>query len=540
MQWRNLRIGYRLGIGFCLILALSVGLNLFTVYQMDTLAGLTQKLYHHPFAVETALLRIEGDMVRMHRAMKDIALSTTPAEVPAQVALIDHLEQEVLQDLTLVRERYLGDPREVREVEDRLAQWRPIRAEVIRHIETGERDQALTIVKGRATEHVAALEKVLNGIRNFASDKAKSLAEQAGASRDNALHLAILALAGLLVLCAGLAYTLTRSITRPLAEAVATAQRLSTGDFTTSVAADGRDETGELLTALGQMSGAVSQALREVHGAAATFAEAAGRTSTTMDQTNQNLQRQQSAVEQIATAMNEMSLTVQEVARNANQAREAASTASAEAGKGRQVVQEVTTAIQQLAAAVGQAGQVVQRLAQRSDTIGTVLEVIRSIAEQTNLLALNAAIEAARAGEQGRGFAVVADEVRTLAHRTQQSTQEIRQMIEQLQADSREAVQVMERGRTQTVASVEQSTLAVQSLEAIARAVTVITDMNIHIASASEEQSAVAEDVNRNIQDIAHRAAQTAQGTAQTVQASAQVAARASQLQQVMERFRLG
>ncbi len=215
---------------------------------------------------------------------------------------------------------------------------------------------------------------------------------------------------------------------------------------------------------------------------------------------------QKGEVDQVATAMTEMSATVHEVARNATEAAEAAQRADEETGKGKMVVSQAIEAIDLLANEVNDAAQVIHRLEQDSDEIGAVLDVIRGIAEQTNLLALNAAIEAARAGEQGRGFAVVADEVRTLAQRTQQSTQEIQNMIERLQSGAQDAVKAMEQGRSRAQVGVEQAAEAGVSLETIAQAVGTISDMNTQIATAAEEQSVVAEEINLNIVSISDMA----------------------------------
>ena len=251
------------------------------------------------------------------------------------------------------------------------------------------------------------------------------------------------------------------------------------------------------------------------------------------------VQQQQSEVDQVATAMNEMSATVQEVARNAAVAAEAARKANGEATTGKQVVSQTVNAINEVAAEVEAATTVIHQLNADSNQIGTVLDVIRGIAEQTNLLALNAAIEAARAGDQGRGFAVVADEVRTLATRTQESTREIQKMIEGLQVGTRNAVQVMEQGRSKAQASVQQAAGAGESLSSITGVVGTISDMNAQIASAAEQQGAVAEEINRNIVNISQVTGQTAAGAGQIADASRELAKLAMHLQTHVGRFKV-
>lgn len=252
-------------------------------------------------------------------------------------------------------------------------------------------------------------------------------------------------------------------------------------------------------------------------------------------ETEQGVQKQQAETTQVATAMEEMTATVQEVARNAVNASKAAANVDVEAGSGKQVVDEAVQAINSLASEVQSAADVIHELEADSENIGQVITVIQGIAEQTNLLALNAAIEAARAGEQGRGFAVVADEVRTLASRTQNSTEEIQQTVERLLARARDAVKVMEHGQMQATTSVEQAASAGEVLARINAQIGTINDMNNQIASTADEQSSVAEEINRNISMVSE---QTAQGAGNTSEACRQLLELASQLKSTVSSFK--
>ena len=252
-----------------------------------------------------------------------------------------------------------------------------------------------------------------------------------------------------------------------------------------------------------------------------------------------NVTRQHSETDQVATAMNEMTATAAEVARNAAQAAEAAHNAEAEAQQGTKIVQNTIRAINSLSAEVGSANEVIKKLKADSEQIGKVLDVIRSIAEQTNLLALNAAIEAARAGEQGRGFAVVADEVRTLASRTQQSTAEIQKMIEILQTGAIDSVRVMEAGKLRAEEGAEQAAKAGAALERITRAVVTINEMNTQIASAAHEQSAVSHEIDNNVNNISHAVTTTADGAQKTVVESQELARLAKHLQDLIKQYKV-
>ncbi len=330
-------------------------------------------------------------------------------------------------------------------------------------------------------------------------------------------------------------------VTRPLCNTVNAMQDIAhgEGDLTRRLKVRGKDEIAALSEAFNNFVEKVQNMVRQVAGSTSQLAAAAEEMSLVTNETSSGVQRQRSETEQVATAMNEMTATVQEVANHAESAAEAAVQADNQAKEGGEVVQGTITAIERLADEVEKAAGVIHRLEQDSDEIGSVLEVIRGIAEQTNLLALNAAIEAARAGEQGRGFAVVADEVRSLASRTQASTEEIQQMIERLQSGARDAVNVMEEGRSMAKNSVEQAAHAGESLHSITTAVNEITTMNTQIAEAARQQEQVAEEINQNVSNISLVAEETDNGTTQLASASSDLARLSGELQSLVATFKI-
>lgn len=333
------------------------------------------------------------------------------------------------------------------------------------------------------------------------------------------------------------AFLMITNISRGLRSAVSVAQIVASGNLTQEVPVNGSDEIAQLMAALSEMRNKLHTIINEMNQSSTELAASAEELATVSEDTNQRLHSQQSEVEQAATAVNQMNATVQEVARNAQETANSATEANKEAHQGNQEVSNTIDSIESLSTAVANATSVINQVGEDSANISSVLDVIKAIAEQTNLLALNAAIEAARAGDQGRGFAVVADEVRTLAQRTQESTKEIEDVIARLQESSNKAVGVMESGRTQAEASVNQAAKAGTSLESITQAIGHISDMNTQIASAAEEQSSVAEEINRNVTSINSMSEENAAASNQITASSEELARLASGLQVLISQF---
>uniref|UniRef100_UPI0030DD5B49 HAMP domain-containing methyl-accepting chemotaxis protein n=2 Tax=unclassified Pseudomonas TaxID=196821 RepID=UPI0030DD5B49 len=359
--------------------------------------------------------------------------------------------------------------------------------------------------------------------------------------RDAAEAKTFLIVAATLALVFGIisALVITRQIVGPLSQTLRIAQGVAAGDLTHNLTSERRDELGQLQRAMQSMTVGLRQLIGGIGQGVTQIASAADQLSAVTEQTSAGVNSQKVETDQVATAMHEMTATVQEVARNAEEASEAALAADQQAREGEKVVGEAIVQIERLALEVGNSTAAMGDLKRESDKIGSVLDVIKSVAQQTNLLALNAAIEAARAGEAGRGFAVVADEVRSLAQRTQKSTEEIEELIVGLQSGTQQVATIMDNSRSLTDNSVELTRRAGGSLENITRTVSAIQSMNQQIAAAAEQQSAVAEEINRSVLNVRDVSEQTAASSEETAASSAELARLGVHLQTLVGRFKV-
>lgn len=422
--------------------------------------------------------------------------------------------------------------------------WRDTTRKVVQLLdndEQGSSDTAKSLSYGASNQEFDAMRSVIDELTELveleAAEEISEIDKTAASSR--ALQIMILVVG--FAICLGVGFIFPTVVATPLARLLDRMEDIShgEGDLTLRLDNTGKDELGRLSAAFNAFLEKLHSTISQVTGSTLKATVAADQLAEVTNVTTKNVSEQHKATDQVAAAINEMTATVQEVAKNASEAAEAAGNADSSAEEGQRIVNESIESIQDLAGSIDEASEVIKTLEKQCANIGGVLDVIGSIAEQTNLLALNAAIEAARAGEQGRGFAVVADEVRTLAGRTQESTLEIQGMIERLQRGSSDAVRVMDIGRGKVEISVSRATGAGESLERITRAVASIAGMNLQIATAAEEQSSVTEDINRNIMRISEISDSSSEGSDVINAASVELAGLASTLEGQVRQFKI-
>jgi methyl-accepting chemotaxis protein len=366
---------------------------------------------------------------------------------------------------------------------------------------------------------------------------AQAAAKDSLATYTSSRNMVVGSIALALVITCVLAYVTTRTITLPIQQAVSATELVANGNLSKRIESQGQDEPARLLVGLSVMQDNLRSTINHIANSSIQLASATEELHSVAEDSSRTLQRQNDEIQQAATAVTEMSAAVDEVARNAVSTSEASNQSAQLAEDGRSRVRQTVSSIENMTQEVSKTSQLMEGLAAQSQDIGKVLDVIRAIAEQTNLLALNAAIEAARAGEAGRGFAVVADEVRALAHRTQVSTKEIEQMIAAVQGGTHSAVESMRESADHardTLSIAQQAGVALD--EIYARSGT-ISERNLLIASASEEQAAVAREVDRNIINISDLSTQSAAGANQTSASAQELARLAVGLNNLVARF---
>ncbi len=389
----------------------------------------------------------------------------------------------------------------------------------------------------------ASLFKRMGQLGDLLLDTTQKLIQSQNAKRDAdaASTKTLLGLVAALALLLGAlaAWVITRQIVNPLQHTLRAVNRIAQGDLTEHLQVNRRDELGQLQSGLQQMMLNLHELIDGIRSGVIQVASAAEQLSAVTEHTNSGISNQKAETDHVATAMNEMTATVHNVARNAEEASAAASIADQQASEGERIVGEAIAQIQRLAAELNQSADAVRHLQEQSDKIGGVLDVIKAVAQQTNLLALNAAIEAARAGEAGRGFAVVADEVRNLALRTQRSTEEIETLVAGVQSGTHAVASGMESSLLLSESSVECTHRAVNALENITGKVSIIQSMNQQIATAAEQQSAVTEEINRSVINVRDISEQTANTCEETAASSNELARLGHELERLVERFKV-
>ncbi|MEW5757567.1 MAG: methyl-accepting chemotaxis protein [Pseudomonadota bacterium] len=532
---QKIAVGY---IGLTLLILVSGGVGYYGVKTLsDTLGFVAHQAWDTADGAMEGVIGLQAEMLAIEEA---VVAGTDASSRNEYLNRAETAKREGHAALDRMRRAGLIDKRMLAELDSAIAAYDAAKERAI----TAIRQADAAAIRERMAElrrEAETLHDILDRTEEAGDGQVESRTESIAAASQAAVTLMVFAAVAGLLAAIGATLWARHSISKPIERVVERLRDISegAGDLTVTLPAEGRDEFGELAKLFNRFVAKLRDVMSSVVAPAEQLSHASGRLAQVTETTTRAIERQKMETTHLATAMHEMSATSREVAHHAEHGAEAAAKTKAEAMTGKQVVDEAVASINALAAEIARAAEVIARLEQESQSIGSVLDVIQGIAEQTNLLALNAAIEAARAGEHGRGFAVVADEVRTLASRTHDSTREIHAMIERLQAGTREAVSVMHRSSEQAGRSVAHATRAGDSLHSIAEAIVSISDMTHQVASASEEQTAVANEISRSITAISDDSEATTHGVRETQAASDELVRLSEQLKRLVGQFRV-
>lgn len=542
MNFKNLGISTKATLCFGSITAILIFLGVFAYVQLSHLRAAGQQLAENALPstqtiddIQISLLNARLESIRM------LANSTNVAGKSAAEAKVQHAVQILEERSDYYRKNLIAGKkdREQFEAADQAMKIYIAGLAQLSNLDLSEHEQALVFANSTQADNASSFQERLNVIRQFNAEQAKALGVEAGVVYNESVNVLVTIVVVSLLLTIVLAIALTRSIVKPVGDSLRLAEEIASGDLTRRLEITGTDEVSRLMVALNLMSKNLQDTVLEISEASIQLSSAAVEMTSITEAADRHLQQQNSEIEQAATAVTEMTSAVEEVARNATSTSQAAQESSEAAKLGNLRVSETLSAVETLTELVESSACQVTELAGQAEDISQVVGVIRSIAEQTNLLALNAAIEAARAGEQGRGFAVVADEVRALAHRTQISTLEIEKMITAIQSGSSTTVESIRRSTEEVYNTKRTAEGAGQSLRQITDSVLQINERNLQIAVASEQQAHVARDVDRSLLSIRSLAIQSSEGANQTITASNELSRLAVNLNHLVQKFKV-
>ena len=541
MSLRNLNIAPRAFLGFSVIGLLMLILGIFALSQMNKINNANVVMATNSMPSIKALDKLTEGSIRLRVLSYRLMLNRDPDTLQKTTELFA-MRNKQIDDARAVYVKLISAPEE-QSAYDQYVQllndYRQLESRMKSLSQANDMTELTRLLSADLQTNSDQMNVVLGKLVEMNTQQLNQASANATQQYSTAFTMVVTLLIIATALTLLFAWLLTNSITRPIASALHAAEDIAEGDLTRTITVDGTDEAGRLLAAMLKMQSKLRDTLQRISGSATQLASAAEELNAVTDESARGLSQQNNEIEQAATAVNQMTSAVEEVARNAVSTSEASKNATTSASDGRDLVQETVGAIERMSADVQSTSTLIGNLAGESRDIGKVLDVIRGLADQTNLLALNAAIEAARAGEAGRGFAVVADEVRALAHRTQQSTSEIERMIGSIQGGTEQAVNSMRSSTERAESTLNIAKGAGLALDTINSAVVEINERNLVIASAAEEQAQVAREVDRNLVNIRDLSTQSATGANQTSAASNELSRLAVDLNGMVARFKV-
>ncbi|MBJ6752422.1 methyl-accepting chemotaxis protein [Geomonas anaerohicana] len=538
---RDLKVGAKLAAGFACVAIIAAIIGFIGIREINAVNDEGNRLYQKITVPLADIGAISTSFQRVRINVRDAVEAATAADRKRYLDTVKELRSKIEERATAFEKNI-----QTEEVRSQFKDFKTSRGvylgyvdRILSLVEENKVEQAKEILHGEAKKAALQEQAYLDQLVKTMEKDGKLSSEQTDVVALSATRLTETLLAVGLILAIVLGFFISRLITRPLDKAVQVANRLAEGDLTVDVVVDSKDETGQLQQAMGHMVQSLRGLVSQTVQISSSIASASTQLQGTSAQIATGAEEVASQTGTVATGSEEMAATSADIARNCVLAAEASRQSTESANQGAKVVQETIVGMEEIAGRVRRTSKTVEALGHRSEEIGDIVGTIEDIADQTNLLALNAAIEAARAGEQGRGFAVVADEVRALAERTSKATKEIGAMIKAIQGETRDAVRAMDEGVQEAEKGAASSQRSGQALDDILRCISEVSLQVSQIATAAEEQTATTSEVTSNIQQITDVVQHTARGAEETAMAAAQLAQQADELQTLVSRFRV-
>jgi len=541
MEWLgNLKISSKLFGAFSIMAAFLVGVGILSLLKLGGLQSDIENITKFLYPKTQWASDISQSVLQVEIAVRDGVLADSPDEIATALSKVEASVKTITERIELFQKNVKTEKGKelIQKYIDARTKYREELVKVLAFIKEGKSQEARQGLKLL----VPLREPYLNSMADIIKHQDELMTVTSKQADDNyalARNLIIVATLIALLLAAFLGIIITRSITKPLNRAVSTAERVADGDLTVEIETNTSDETGLLLKAMKNMTDKLRKMVGDIKQASASMASGSQQLSASSEEITRSMSSQSARASQIATSAEEMSQTVIDIAKNSSNIASAATDTASIAGQGAHIVNKSVEESEAIAATVGNSVRVMQTLGDRSKQIGEIVAVINDIADQTNLLALNAAIEAARAGEQGRGFAVVADEVRKLAERTAKATSEIGGMIGSIQTEVGHAVESMDETSKKVETGLKYSKNAGEQLGTIVSSATSLQGMVQQIATATEEMSTTSEAISGDIQQIASGSSEISSGADQIAQSSTELARLAGDLKVIVEQFKV-
>ncbi len=576
---KNYKIAARLGLGFGLVILLLILMSVLTRIKLGELSGLTVMLYKHPFTVSTSLADAETDIVRIERTIRDILLSENPDELSRYREEIDRLEKRIYDNLKIVRDNYLGNPGDIDAILKEMDAWKIYRNKVIALMQANKRQEAVAFQKGEATLHMEGLKEKLGVIDESTSNKAATFVQGAQETANTTYVFIYIVLCLTLVVSVAIALLTSRSITRPLKKAVDVANRIAVGDLNIRLPpVEIKDEVGELIQAFGIMmqylqkmadvAGQIAArdlnarvepqstgdilgnaflmmitnlrtVLTEIHESANVVAASVSEILVTTNQLAAGIAETATSVSQTTATVEEVKQTAKLSAEKSRNVSENAQEAALVADQGNMAVNETIEGINHIRELMETVAESVVVLSEQTQTIGDVIMVVNDLAQQSNLLAVNAAIEASKAGEQGKGFVVVAQEIKSLADQSKLATEQVRSILGDIQKATGRSVLAAEQVSKAVENGASQAAESGESIRKLADGISESAQAAVQIAASSQQQLVGMEQVAMAMENIKQAAQQNVAGTNQAEQAAHSLNELGQRLKEMVERYKV-